>query len=82
MAKKMSNQEIMNTSLRVQYWLNRIKHSQDVLQPCNSVREAVERLTRGKKFEDCMTQLDVMCLRHAVEVCPIDCNLTRNLKTR
>ena len=82
MAKKMSNQEIMNTSLRVQYWLNRIKHSQDVLQPCNSVKEAVQRLDRGKKPEDRMTPLDEMCLRHAVEVCPIDCNLTRNLKTR
>lgn len=80
MAKKMNNQEIMNTSLRVQYWLNRIKHSQDVLQPCNSVKEAVQRLDRGKKPEDCMTPLDVMCLRHAVEVCPISCNLTNNFK--
>ena len=74
----MKANEIQNTSLRVQYWLNRIKHSQDVLQPCNSVREAVDRLNRGKKFEDCMTELDVMCLRHAVEVCPISCNLTNN----
>lgn len=82
MAKKMSNQEIMNTSLRVQYWLNRIKHSQDVLQPCNSVKEAVQRLDRGKMPEDRMTPLDEMCLRHAVEVCQIDCNLTRSLKTR
>ena len=78
----MKANEIQNTSLRVQYWLNRIKHSQDGLQPCNSVREAVDRLIRGKKFEDCMTPLDEMCLRHAVEVCPIDCNLTRSLKTR
>ena len=80
MAKNMSNQEIMNTSLRVQYWLDRIKHLQDVLQPCNSVKEAVQRLDRGKKPEDCMTPLDEMCLRHAVEVCPIDCNLTRSLR--
>ena len=76
----MKANEIQNTSLRVQYWLNRIKHSQDVLQPCNSVREAVDRLNRGKKFEDCMTQLDVICLLHAVEVCPIDCSLTRSLR--
>lgn len=82
MAKKMSKQEIENTSLRVQYWLNRIKHSEDVLQPCKSIEEAVDRLNRGKKPENCMTELDVMCLRHAVEVCPIDCNLTNNFKDR
>ena len=80
MAKKMSNQEIMNTSLRVQYWLNRIKHSQAVLQPCNSVKEAVQRLDRGKKPEDRLPSLAEMCLRHAVEVCPIDCNLTCSLR--
>lgn len=78
----MKANEIQNTSLRVQYWLNRIKHSQDVLQPCNSIKEAVQRLDRGKKPEDRMKPLDEMCLRHAVEVCPIDCNLTRSLKTR
>lgn len=76
----MKTNEIQNTILRVQYWLNRIKHSQDVLQPCNSVKEAVQRLDRGKKPEDCMTPLDEMYLRHAVEVCPIDCNLTRSLR--
>lgn len=44
----MKTNEIQNTSLRVQYWLNRIKHSQDVLQPCNSIKEAVQRIDRGK----------------------------------
>ena len=78
----MKANEIQNTSLRVQYWLNRIKHSQDVLQPCNSVKEAVDRLNRGKKPKDRLTPLDEMCLLHAVEACPIDCNLTRSLKTR
>ena len=76
----MKANEIQNTSLRVQYWLNRIKHSQDVLQPCNSVKEAVQGLDRGKKPEDRLTPLDEMCLRHAVEVCPIDCNLKRSLR--
>ena len=83
MAKQaMKQAEIENTSLRVQYWLNRIKHSEDVLQPCKSVEEAVKAVDRGRKPDDAMTPLDIMCLRHAVEVCPISCNLTNNFKTR
>ena len=76
----MKKNEIQDTSLRVQYWLNRIKHSQDVLQPCNSIKEAVQKINHGKKIEDQMTPLDEMCLIHAVEMCPIDCNLTRSLR--
>lgn len=74
----MKQAEIENTSLRVQYWLNRIKHSEDVLQPCKSIEDAVKAVNRGRKPTDAMTPLDIMCLRHAVEVCPISCNLTNN----
>lgn len=78
----MKQAEIENTSLRVQYWLNRIKHSEDVLQPCKSIEEAVKAVNRRRKPTDAMTPLDIMCLRHAVEVCPISCNLTNNFKAR
>ena len=78
----MKQAEIENISLRVQYWLNRIKHSEDVLQPCKSIEEAVKAVNRGRKPNDAMTPLDIICLRHAVEVCPISCNLTNNFKDR
>lgn len=74
----MTDAEIKNTSLRVQYWPKRIQHSQDVLQPCKSIDEAVKAVNRGKKPEKFMTPLDIQCLRHAVEISPVRCPLTES----
>ena len=76
----MKQNEIMNTSIRTQYWLERIKHSEDVLQPCRSLDEAVSKLDKYKPEKDRMSPLDIQCLRHAVEVSPIDCPLTRSMR--
>lgn len=72
----MTDAEIKNTSLRVQYWLKRIKESEDKLQQRESLEEAVRAVNRGKKPEKFMTPLDIQCLRHAVEISPVRCPLT------
>ena len=75
---KMTDAEIKNTSLRVQYWPKRIQHSQDVLQPCKSIDEAVRAVNRGKKPDKRMSPMDIQCLKHAIEVSPIRCPLTES----
>ena len=44
----MTEAEVKNTSLRVQYWMKRIKESEDKLQQCESLEEAVAYLDKGK----------------------------------
>ena len=76
----MTDAEIKNTSLRVQYWLKRIQHSEDVLQPCKSIDEAVRAVNRGKKPEKFMTPLDIQCLRHADKFSYVHQNTGRTLR--
>ena len=68
----MTEAEVKNTSLRVQYWMKRIKESEDKLQQCESLEEAVSYLDKG------MSPMDIQCLKHAIEVSPIRCPLTES----
>ena len=68
----MTDAEIKNTSLRVQYWMKRIKESEDKLQQCESLEEAVAYLDKR------MSPMDIQCLKHAIEVSPIRCPLTES----
>ena len=68
----MTEAEVKNTSLRVQYWMKRIKESEDKLQQCESLEEAVAYLDKG------MSPMDIQCLKHAIEVSPIRCPLTES----
>lgn len=72
----MKEAEIRNTSLRVQYWLVRIKESEDRLQQCKGPDEAVREINRLLPAKKWLSPLDEQCFRHAVEVCPIRCPLT------
>lgn len=74
----MKKAEIKNPSLRTQYWLKRIKESEDVLQKCESIDEAVAYLNKGKTPDKRMSPLDIQCLKHAIEVSPIRCPLTES----
>ena len=74
----MTDAEIRNTSLRVQYWLKRIKESEDGLQQCKGLVEAVAYLNKGQGPNDSMTPMDIHCLKHAIESCPIRCPLTES----
>lgn len=76
----MTEAEIKNTSLRVQYWMKRIKESEDKLQQCESLEEAVAYIDKGKKPDKRMSPMDIQCLKHAIEVSPIRCPpLSRHL---
>lgn len=44
----MTDAEIKNTSLRVQYWMKRIKESEDKLQQCESLEKAVAYINLGR----------------------------------
>ena len=74
----MTEAEIKNTSVRTQYWMNRIKRSEDVLQKLTSLEEAVAYINRGRKPDKQMSPLDIQCLKHAIEVSPIRCPLTES----
>jgi len=74
----MTDAEIKNTSLRVQYWMKRIKESEDKLQQCESLKEDVAYLDKGKKPDKRMSPMDIQCLKHAIEVSPIRCPLTES----
>ena len=74
----MTDAEIKNTSLRVQYWMKRIKESEDKLQQCESLEKAVVYINNGRGPNEQMTPLDIQCLKHAIEVSPIRCPLTES----
>ena len=74
----MTDAEIKNTSLRVRYWMKRIKESEDKLQQCGSLEEAVAYLDKGKMPNKRMSPMDIQCLKHAIEVSPIRCPLTES----
>ena len=73
----MTDAEIKNTSLRVQYWMKRIKESEDKLQQCKSLEEAVAYINIGR-WPRKMSPMDIQCLKHAIEVSPIRCPLTES----
>jgi hypothetical protein len=74
----MTDAEIKNTSLRVQYWLKRIKESEDKLQQCESLEKAVAYINKGRGPNERMSAMDIQCLKHAIEVSPIRCPLTES----
>ena len=74
----MTDAEIKNTSLRVQYWMKRIKESEDKLQQCESLEKAVAYINLGRGPRKQMSPMDIQCLKHAIEVSPIRCPLTES----
>ena len=74
----MTEAEVKNTSLRVQYWMKRIKESEDKLQQCGSLEEAVAYINQGRGPSKHMSPMDIQCLKHAIEVSPIRCPLTES----
>ena len=74
----MTDAEIKNTSLRVQYWMKRIKESEDKLQQCESLEKAVAYINLCWSPRKQMSPMDIQCLKHAIEVSPIRCPLTES----
>lgn len=74
----MTDAEVKNTSLRVQYWMKRIKESEDRLQQCKGLVEAIAYINKGRSPRKQMSPMDIQCLKHAIEASPIRCPLTES----
>ena len=66
----MKENEIQNTSVRVQFWIQMLINDEKLRQ-CKSIRQC-ERyiMSNVKRMEEGFSPLDEQCFKHAVEALP------------
>lgn len=74
--KAMTSAEIADTSKRVQMWLAVIAKNESI-QRLGDEKEVMHFVEREKQDRGFVSAMDLVCIRHAIEVCPVKCNLTK-----